>query len=254
MRVLYVCTANICRSPSAAALLRDAVVAHPELTGIDVQSAGTAAWAGAPGCRLAPALAGRAEAHRSQGLTAELVVGADLILTAERAHRAAVISLETGARSRTFTLRQAGRVADWLGESGMVDAALERAVVDAGTARGPADVGVPPSAGHEWADRFVEGDPRAHVSPMAGACAQRWRWVVAELDAGRGMAPHGVAQATRSRVRGRGRIDPASGTPVGHPDDVPDPHVLGMWLHGLTHEQIRAATDALVRLLVAVAA
>ena len=34
-----------------------------------------------------------------------------------------------------------------------------------------------------------------------------------------------------------------------HPDDVPDPHLLGMGLHPVAYEQIRASTDALVRVL-----
>ena len=32
-----------------------------------------------------------------------------------------------------------------------------------------------------------------------------------------------------------------------HPDDIPDPHVLGMELHALAYEQITASTDALLR-------
>ena len=44
--------------------------------------------------------------------------------------------------------------------------------------------------------------------------------------------------------------EPASSDPIElHADDVPDPHYLGAGLHGLAFEQIRASTDALVRLL-----
>ena len=34
-----------------------------------------------------------------------------------------------------------------------------------------------------------------------------------------------------------------------HPDDIPDPHVMGIGLHALAYEQIASSTDALVRLL-----
>ena len=37
--------------------------------------------------------------------------------------------------------------------------------------------------------------------------------------------------------------------PGTHPDDVPDPHVLGMALHAQAYEQIASSTQALARLL-----
>ena len=123
MRILYVCTANICRSPSAAALLTDAQIA-----GVEVRSAGTNAGVGAPGCSMAPALRERESVHHSQALTGELVEWADLVLTAARGHQATVMSLDPGARAKTFTIVQAGRLAAWLVSSGMLEAAQERAV------------------------------------------------------------------------------------------------------------------------------
>ena len=126
MRILYVCTANICRSASAQRLLRDAVAAAPELAGVEVRSAGTAAFAGSPGCTIAPALIEGPQEHRSQPLTAELVGWADLILPAARDHRPAIMELAPTSRSRTFTMRQAGRIAAWMVDAGMVSAARER--------------------------------------------------------------------------------------------------------------------------------
>ena len=125
MRVLYVCTANICRSASAQQLLREAVASAPELVGIEVRSAGTAALTGAPGCSVAPALVGHAHEHQSQPLTPELVAWADLILPAARDHRRAILEMDPTSRTRTFTVRQAARIADWLVASGMVAAARE---------------------------------------------------------------------------------------------------------------------------------
>jgi len=129
--VLVVCTANICRSPAAAHLLRD--VAGPDLT---VTSAGTNAFHGAAACREASRLLeemGHAVAgsHLAQPLTEPMIRGASLILTASREHRAAVVELVPNAQRRTFTLPQAARLAAWLAEGGTrrpSGSASERAV------------------------------------------------------------------------------------------------------------------------------
>jgi len=47
--VICVCTANVCRSPMAEALLRHALAAEPEpLKSLRVTSAGVSAWGGSP--------------------------------------------------------------------------------------------------------------------------------------------------------------------------------------------------------------
>ena len=137
VRILYVCTANICRSASAERLLLDAVAAAPELAGIEVRSAGTHAMPGSSGCSMAPALTGHAAEHRSQALTAELVKWADLILPAARDHRPSILELAPESRTRTFTIRQAGRIADWIVDSGIVAAGRERS----GSGQGSGGVG-----------------------------------------------------------------------------------------------------------------
>jgi len=210
-----VCTANICRSPSAAAVLRAA-----EIPGVEVRSAGTVAVAGAPGCTVAPLLAG-AE-HISQPLTGELVRWADLVLTAAREHQARVVALDPGARTRTFTLRQAGRLAQWLLDTGIPATARERATAPDG-----------------WEDRFEPDDPRRHVAPMPAG--DRAAWVVSELDAARGFAPPPAPEPPTGRRR-------RHVAPV-HPDDVPDPHVLGSDWHGTAAEQITTAAVPLLILL-----
>jgi protein-tyrosine phosphatase len=174
VRILYVCTANICRSASAQRLLLDAVAAAPALSGIEVRSAGTDARPGSPGCSMAPALAGDAAGHRSQALSAELIAWADLILPAARDHRPSIVALEPASRTRTFTLRQAGRIADWIVDSGIVAAGRERSAA-----------GEDPAA---WAERFPAGDPRRNVQVLPDDLADRWVWVVGEMDAARGLA------------------------------------------------------------------
>ena len=113
-KILLVCTGNICRSPLAAALLQRAL-AERGIEGIDVSSAGTGAWDGAPvseGAYLVGLERGLdLSAHRARLLTRELVEQADLILTMARHHRARVDEL--GGEGRVFVLGEyAGREGD----------------------------------------------------------------------------------------------------------------------------------------------
>ena len=113
-RVLLVCTGNICRSPLAAALLQRALTDRG-IEGMDVSSAGTGAWDGAPvseGAYLVGLERGLdLSAHRARLLTRELVEEADLVLTMARHHRARVDEL--GGEGRVFVLGEyAGREGD----------------------------------------------------------------------------------------------------------------------------------------------
>ncbi len=87
-RVLVVCTGNTCRSPLAHGFLQEAV--RRRGLPVDVDSAGTHAWEGAP---IAPEVvqvlqeAGIPFSHRSQMLTPERVAWADLILAMTEEHR-----------------------------------------------------------------------------------------------------------------------------------------------------------------------
>lgn len=114
-----VCTANHCRSPIAEHLLaRDAATLFGP-AGWRVRSAGTAVpgpWPlhehaatvlaeRLPADRL-PALAD----HRSVQLTASLIADADLVLTATRQHRGAVVTLLPAALGRSFTIQQFARL------------------------------------------------------------------------------------------------------------------------------------------------
>lgn len=109
-QVLVVCTANICRSPTAAILIQ-------RRTGVDsitVTSAGLKVNPGARICTRAQQFLRRqgkvdsAETHRAKSLTREAIATADLILTATRDQRSAVARLDPRATQRTFTLAEAG--------------------------------------------------------------------------------------------------------------------------------------------------
>ena len=113
-KILLVCTGNICRSPLAAALLQRALTERG-VEGMDVSSAGTGAWDGAPvseGAYLVGLERGLdLSAHRARLLTRELIEEADLVLTMARHHRARVDEL--GGEGRVFVLGEyAGREGD----------------------------------------------------------------------------------------------------------------------------------------------
>jgi protein-tyrosine-phosphatase len=95
-KILLVCTGNICRSPLAAALLQRALTERGA-DGIEVSSAGTGAWDGAPvseGAYLVGLEQGLdLSAHRARLLTRDLVEHSDVILTMARHHRARVDEL-----------------------------------------------------------------------------------------------------------------------------------------------------------------
>lgn len=105
MHILIVCSGNTCRSPLAAALLTEALVASGR-SNVTVQSAGTGAWEGAPaseGAYLVGLERGLdLSAHRARLITRALVDEADIVLTMSRPHLARVRELGGGGRAHLF--------------------------------------------------------------------------------------------------------------------------------------------------------
>lgn len=157
--VLMVCTANICRSP----LMEIALRSMTDDTQFEIGSAGVRGWNAKPIDSMVRLEMARLdldpEGFLSRPLTERHLEGADLVLTATREHRGAVLAMEPQALRRTFTLREFDGLTQ-----GVSAESLEELCADAARRRGsaPADQDVPdpfgraPKVHREVADLIVE--------------------------------------------------------------------------------------------------
>lgn len=126
MHVVFVCTGNICRSPTAERLAT-AYGARLELPGFRASSAGTHAVVAHPvhpdAAFVLERLGGDASDFAARQLTAKIASDADLVLTMTRAHRDAVLELAPSRLRRTFTLREAARLVSECGARDVDDLA-----------------------------------------------------------------------------------------------------------------------------------
>ena len=109
MRVLFVCTGNICRSPTAERLLTAAVERY-QVPHVIAESAGTRAVVGqdmeATAARVLRRLGGDPTNFVARQLTPRLAREADLILTMSKAQRDYVLELVPTMLRFTFTLSE----------------------------------------------------------------------------------------------------------------------------------------------------
>jgi protein-tyrosine-phosphatase len=104
MKLLFVCTGNTCRSPLAEAIARR--IAAERALDVEVGSAGTSAWEGAPasdGSLLVGIERGLdLNGHRSRQLTRELVAATDLIIAMGPHHLERIEAL--GGEGKSYLL------------------------------------------------------------------------------------------------------------------------------------------------------
>jgi len=119
--ILTVCTGNIHRSPLAAALLgtwAEWYLPPAVADTVRVGSAGLAAPVGSPmGARvqrIAAALGADGSAHLASQITDQRIAESGLVLVATRRQRDEVLGRVPAALRKTFTIREAGRIASRL--------------------------------------------------------------------------------------------------------------------------------------------
>lgn len=117
-RVLFVCTANICRSAYA-----DVVARGRNIPGLQFGSAGTHALVGQP---IDPPMSnqvniGDENQHRAQQLSYELVDSADLILAMGAEHRRYILDEWPSAARKTFVIGHAAREINAMPEGSLDD-------------------------------------------------------------------------------------------------------------------------------------
>jgi len=112
VHVLFVCTGNICRSPTAECLTCAFAAEHG--LGLNASSAGTRAVIGygmePTAAEVLRSMGGDPEGFRARQLSPAIVGDADLILTMTTRHRDRVLAESPQAMRRTFTLLEARRL------------------------------------------------------------------------------------------------------------------------------------------------
>lgn len=126
-RLIFVCTANICRSQFMSHSFAEAIRHRSDVQLWDVKSRGTHVVEDAKVCELVTILAGEggeqaASSQRPEPVTDQLIREQHLIIVATRAQRAEVAVLAPTMRSRAFTLREAV----WLGDDAPSQEELDR--------------------------------------------------------------------------------------------------------------------------------
>jgi protein-tyrosine phosphatase len=135
VRILTVCTGNICRSPVAERLLQ-AGLEQVLPGGFEVRSAGTRAMVGDPiqplSADIVRMYGGTEKGFAARQLTPKILRDTDIVLTMTSKHRGEVLQLDASLLKRTFTIREFARMLEALEER---DAAAEPAdkASDAGT-------------------------------------------------------------------------------------------------------------------------
>jgi protein-tyrosine phosphatase len=129
LHILFVCTGNVCRSPTAERLAI-AYGAWSDFHGFRASSAGTRALIGHPiqsyAAHVLEELGGDASDFAARQLTPTIAADADLVLTMTRAQRGDVLQLAPQQLHRTFTLREAAQLVSECNARNVADLAAFR--------------------------------------------------------------------------------------------------------------------------------
>ena len=113
MHILFVCTGNICRSPTAERLAA-ALGAQDPIPDLRTSSAGIRAVIGHPvhpeAARVLQELGGDPAGFAARQLKPKIAEDADLVLAMTRVHRDAVLEMAPRQLHRTFTLTEAAHL------------------------------------------------------------------------------------------------------------------------------------------------
>jgi protein-tyrosine phosphatase len=146
--ILFVCTGNVCRSPMAELLCQ--VGAGPDAD-LEVSSAGMYALVGegidGPTATVLTQLGLDPSRHRARQFEPAMAARADLVLTAEAAHRDRIMSAVPRAFRRTFTMKEFARLARYAAGSDRTE------IVNVLAARRGAD-GAPPRGQDDLTDPY----------------------------------------------------------------------------------------------------
>ena len=128
VRILTVCTGNICRSPVAERLLQAGLDQVQPGTFV-VSSAGTHAMVGDPiqplSAEIIRTYGGTPEGFAARQLTPRILRESDLVLAMTAKHRGAVMQMDASLLKRTFTIREFARMLGVLGQRDAPSAAVD---------------------------------------------------------------------------------------------------------------------------------
>jgi protein-tyrosine phosphatase len=107
MKVLFICTANVCRSPLAEGYLKRLLKRNP-LPNVEVESAGVIALQGSSAYECAVEVARQSgfdlNRHIAQQITVEMANAVDQILCMETWHASRILDLDQALLSKTMLL------------------------------------------------------------------------------------------------------------------------------------------------------